>query len=65
MHEIDNGGNKMGKGFDTYDQDQLEKAKQLLIKLYEYNYGTPSMRQEVNRLETIIKKLEVLQNLAQ
>ena len=55
----------MRKGFTQYDHDQMEKAKQLLIKVYEYHFGVSSMRKEVNRLETIITKLEALQNLTQ
>lgn len=49
--------------FDQYDHDQLEKAKQLLIKVYEYHYGAPGMASKIKRLETIIAKLETLQNL--
>lgn len=49
--------------FDQYDHDQLEKAKQLLIKVYEYHYGDSKMQSKVKRLETIIAKLETLQNL--
>lgn len=49
--------------FDHYDQDQLEKAKQLLMKVYEYHYGDSKMRSKIKRLETIIAKLETLQNL--
>lgn len=49
--------------FDQYDQDQFEKAKQLLMKVYEYHYGDSKIRNKIKRLETIIAKLETLQNL--
>ena len=49
--------------FSQYDQDKLQKAKRLLIEVYEYYYGVPGMRREINRLDTIIAKLETLQNL--
>lgn len=49
--------------FDHYDHDQLEKAKQLLIKVYEHHYGESKMRNKIKRLYTIIIKLETLQNL--
>lgn len=48
---------------DKYDKEQLEKAKQLLIKVYEYHYGDSYMKSEVNRLDTIIAKIEFLQKL--
>ena len=48
---------------DEYDIDLMEKAKQLLIKVYEYHYGDSYMRKEIKRLETIISKIETLQNL--
>lgn len=47
--------------FGEYDMDLLEQARKLLIKVYEYNYGEPSMRGKVKRLETIISKIEILQ----
>ena len=45
--------------FGKYDMNLLEEAKKLLLKVYEYNYGEPSMRSKVKRLETIISKIEV------
>lgn len=48
--------------FDAYDMEQLDKAKQILEKVYEYHYGDSLMRGQVKRLETIIKKIEHLQN---
>lgn len=47
--------------FGNYDMGLLQEAKKLLLKVYEYNYGEPSMRSKVKRLETIISKIEVLQ----
>lgn len=49
--------------FDEYDQERLQEAKNLLLKVYEYNYGTPGMSGKIKRLETILGKLETLQNL--
>ena len=48
--------------FSQYDIDQMEKAKQLLLKVYYYHYGVSKMRSKVKRLETILAKLESLQN---
>lgn len=47
--------------FGEYDQQQLEAARKLLLKVYEYHYGDSHMRKELGRLETIIAKLEALQ----
>lgn len=49
--------------FDELDQERLQKAKNLLLKVYEFNYGTPGMSSKIKRLETILAKLETLQNL--
>lgn len=49
--------------FDNFDKGRLEEARKLLWKVYEYNYGDPSCRREVNRLATIIGKLDELMNL--
>lgn len=49
--------------FDELDQERLQKAKDLLLKVYEFNYGTPGMSGKIKRLETILAKLETLQNL--
>lgn len=49
--------------FDNYDYEKLAKAKSLLIEVYEFNYGAPGMARKLNRLETIIAKLETLENL--
>ena len=46
--------------FDEYDKNKLIEAKKLLVKVYEFNYGSPRMHKEVNRLETIINKLDFL-----
>lgn len=48
--------------FDSYDLEHIEKAKQLLTKVYEYHYGDSKMRREILRLETIIAKIQFLQN---
>lgn len=49
--------------FEEYDLEQLAQANKLLLKVYEYHYGDSHMRKELSRLETIIKKLEALQNI--
>lgn len=51
------------KPFSDYDQDKLEKAKGLLMEVFNYNYGDTRMTRKVRRLETIISKLEFLQNM--
>jgi hypothetical protein len=48
--------------FDPYDLEHIEKAKQLITKVYEYHYGDSKMRGEVRRLETIIAKIDFLLN---
>lgn len=49
--------------FSQYDSDKLERAKRLLMEVLDFNYGAPRMASKVKRLETIIAKLEALQNL--
>lgn len=46
--------------FDEYDREQLEKAKQILLKVYEYHYGDGKMNMKLNRLATIIHKINEL-----
>lgn len=54
----------MAHEFGEYDLEQLEKAKNHLMKVYEYHYGDSKMKSQLNRLETIIIKLEYLQDNA-
>jgi len=52
--------------FDAYDQEQLQKAKDLLQKVYNHNFpalGDKKLEKKLKRLGTIIQKLEVLQNM--
>lgn len=49
----------MGK-FDRYDTIHLEEARELLYAVYEYNFGDTHNRSGVNRLATIIAKLDYL-----
>lgn len=49
----------MGK-FDRYDTIRLEKARELLNDVLDYNWGDPHNRDGVNRLTTIISKLDYL-----
>ena len=49
--------------FEEYDYELLEKAKSLLVKVFEYHYGDPQMRAKLNRLQTIIEKLKTLQSM--
>lgn len=46
--------------FDRYDTIRLEKARELLDSVYEYNWGDTHNRDGVNRLGTIINKLDYL-----
>ena len=46
--------------FDEYDKSKLEKAKKLVTEVYEYNYGAPYSGKETKKLETIIRKLDLL-----
>lgn len=48
--------------YDQHDQDKLNKAKGLLMEVLEHNYGAPGMSKKNSRLETILAKLEALQN---
>lgn len=43
-----------------YDKELLTKAKELIVKVYEYHYGDSYMRKEIKRLETIINKIDAL-----
>lgn len=45
-----------------YDLVQLKKARKEINQIYEYHYGDSRMRKELNRLETIIEKLDYLIN---
>ena len=47
----------------VYDLRLLEEARKNILKVYEYHYGDSYMRKEIKRLETIISKIETLQNL--
>lgn len=49
--------------FCPYDDAKLKEAKRLLLEVYEYYYGDPAWKRQVNRLETIIQKLEELENI--
>ena len=49
--------------FGEYDLEQLAKARKHLQKVYDYHYGDSYMRKELGRLETIITKLDELQNI--
>lgn len=44
--------------FREYDREQLEQAKKLLLKVYEYHYDNGEMRMKTNRLATIISKID-------
>ena len=50
-------------GYSEYDLQKLRAAKKELMQVYEYNYGNPAMKKEVNRLETIIGKITYLENI--
>ena len=46
--------------FDECDFEQMQKARELILKVYEYHYGDSKMQSEIKRLETIISKLDYL-----
>ena len=46
--------------FDDYDKEQIQKARTLLNRVYEYNYKAVGMRNKQRRLETILKKIDEL-----
>ena len=46
-----------------YDLKLLEEARQLIFKVYEYHYGDSQMRKQISRLETIISKIDSLNNI--
>lgn len=46
--------------FDEYDMKKLQEAKDLIIKVYESNYGVPYMGYKIKKLETIIEKINKL-----
>lgn len=48
---------------DEYDRRKLVKARKLITEVYEYNYGDSHLRKQVDRLETIIRKLEALEQM--
>lgn len=48
--------------FDEYDKGKLQMAKNLLLEVYSSNYGDPKLNGKMRRLETILDKLEALQN---
>lgn len=45
---------------EEFDLQKLQKAKKLIIEVYEYYYGAPRMGKEVRRLETIMNKIDYL-----
>ena len=47
--------------FGEYDLEQLEAARRLLLKVYNYHCGDSYVRKELGRLETIINKIDTLQ----
>lgn len=44
--------------FDEYDRNKLERAKELITEVYEFNYGAPRFSEETKKLETIIRKID-------
>lgn len=45
---------------EEYDLQQLQQAKKIITKVYEYHYGDSYMRKEIKRLETILSKIDFL-----
>lgn len=54
---------KDSRKFDNYDMEKLQKAKSLLLEVHAYYFCAPGYARKVKRLETILAKLEALQNL--
>lgn len=46
--------------FDKYDTERLKLARKVLYMIFESNFGDQSLRRELNRLTTIIRKIDVL-----
>lgn len=46
--------------FDEYDAERLKLARKDLYRIFESHFGDPSLRRELNRLSTIIRKIDVL-----
>lgn len=49
--------------FEEYDKNKVEEARKILSKVYEYYYGEHKTRKLWKRLETIISKIEELQEI--
>ena len=45
---------------EQYDLDKLHEAKRLLVEVMEYYHGTPGYDSIVNRLGTIVQKIQFL-----
>jgi hypothetical protein len=50
---------------EEYDRIKIKEAIHAIEIVYTYHYGDSYMRKELNRLETILKKLEELKSLAE
>ena len=48
-----------------YDRDKLKNARRDILSVYEYHFGDSYMRSEIQRLETIIRKIDHLLNSIQ
>lgn len=49
--------------FDEYDTEMIKLSRKVLFMVYEQNFGDPSLRCEIDRLATIIGKIDQLMNL--
>lgn len=49
--------------FGEYDFQQLEQARSLISKVYDFHYGDSYMQKEIKRLETILQKIDYLLTL--
>ena len=45
-----------------YTINKLKAARRLIEEEYVYHYGDPALKSEINRLETILAKLDYLIN---
>lgn len=49
--------------FDEYDTERIKLSRKVLFMVYEQNFGDPSLRRELDRIATIIGKIDQLMNL--
>lgn len=48
---------------EQYDLEKLHKAKDILVEVMAYYHGAPGYERIANRLDTIVRKIQFLENL--